>query len=105
MRLKVMLSPALLQLLRHYWREARPEGWLFPARTVERLGRTLRRHGAPTRLSLDRFTQSRRASRCHPIVILRCPSCGEVTSIRSPLVTGPTPAGVPVMITSPGSSV
>ena len=29
---KVMLSPALLQLLRDYWREARPEGWLFPGK-------------------------------------------------------------------------
>jgi len=27
---KVMLSPDLLGLLREYWREARPEGWLFP---------------------------------------------------------------------------
>jgi integrase/recombinase XerD len=27
---KVMLSPGLLNLLRDYWREARPEGWLFP---------------------------------------------------------------------------
>jgi integrase/recombinase XerD len=27
---KVMLSPGLLALLRDYWREARPEGWLFP---------------------------------------------------------------------------
>ena len=27
---KVMLSPSLLALLRDYWREARPEGWLFP---------------------------------------------------------------------------
>jgi integrase len=27
---KVMLSPGLLQLLRDYWREARPAGWLFP---------------------------------------------------------------------------
>ena len=29
---KVMLSPALLQLLRDYWREARPGGWLFPGK-------------------------------------------------------------------------
>ena len=29
---KVMLSPGLLQLLREYWREARPEGWLFPGK-------------------------------------------------------------------------
>ena len=27
---KVMLSPGLLELLRAWWREARPEGWLFP---------------------------------------------------------------------------
>jgi site-specific recombinase XerD len=27
---KVMLSPGLLTLLRQYWREARPDGWLFP---------------------------------------------------------------------------
>ena len=29
---KVMLSPGLLDLLRAYWREARPEGWLFPGK-------------------------------------------------------------------------
>ena len=27
---KAMLSPSLLDLLRDYWREARPDGWLFP---------------------------------------------------------------------------
>ena len=29
---KVMLSPDLLNLLRDYWCEARPEGWLFPGK-------------------------------------------------------------------------
>ncbi len=29
---KVMLSSGLLDLLRAYWREARPEGWLFPGK-------------------------------------------------------------------------
>ena len=27
-----MLSPSLLDLLRNYWRETRPEGWLFPGK-------------------------------------------------------------------------
>jgi len=29
---KAMLSPNLLALLRDYWRESRPEGWLFPGK-------------------------------------------------------------------------
>ena len=29
---KVMLSPGLLNLLRDWWSEARPEGWLFPGK-------------------------------------------------------------------------
>ena len=29
---KAMLSPGLLDLLRAYWCEARPEGWLFPGK-------------------------------------------------------------------------
>jgi site-specific recombinase XerD len=29
---KAMLSPSLLDLLRNYWRDSRPEGWLFPGK-------------------------------------------------------------------------
>jgi site-specific recombinase XerD len=29
----VMLSPSLLDLLRAYWREARPQGWMFPGQS------------------------------------------------------------------------
>lgn len=29
---KAMLAPSLLVLLREYWRESRPEGWLFPGK-------------------------------------------------------------------------
>ena len=30
----VMLSPSLLELLRDYWREARPRGWLFEGKSL-----------------------------------------------------------------------
>ena len=29
-----MLSPGLLNLLRDYWLEARPQGWLFPGKSA-----------------------------------------------------------------------
>jgi integrase len=29
---QAMLSPRLLNVLRQYWRESRPEGWLFPGK-------------------------------------------------------------------------
>ena len=41
---KVMLSPGLLELLRAWWREARPEGWLFP--TARQANACIRREGA-----------------------------------------------------------
>ena len=35
----VMLSPHLLDLLRAWWKAARPQGWLFPGRTRSTLSR------------------------------------------------------------------
>jgi site-specific recombinase XerD len=32
----VMLSPALLETLRAYWRESKPRGWLFPGHRGKR---------------------------------------------------------------------
>ena len=29
---QAMLAPSLLEVLRQYWRESRPEGWLFPGK-------------------------------------------------------------------------
>src|SRR5262247_465492 len=48
----VMLSPSLLNLLRTWWKAARPQGWLFPGRdpsqpmTTRQLNRALSRCGA-----------------------------------------------------------
>lgn len=44
---KAMLSPGLLELLRAYWREARPEGWLFP--TARQANACVRQEGASQR--------------------------------------------------------
>ncbi len=52
---KVMLSPGLLDLLRDYWQEAHPEGWLFPA--ARQANACIRREGAS-----QRSTRSLRAN-------------------------------------------
>jgi site-specific recombinase XerD len=75
---KAMLSPNLLELLRDYWRESRPEGWLFPGKpkinplSPRQLNRaftsaklppgTLLRNALPG----DAWPASRRQPRCTP---------------------------------------
>jgi integrase/recombinase XerD len=54
----VMLSPHLLDLLRAWWKEARPQGWLFPGQnrvnplTTRQLNRA--RHGAAQMAEIDK---------------------------------------------------
>jgi site-specific recombinase XerD len=54
----VMLAPDLLELLRAWWREARPRGWLFPGRdpaqplSTRQLNRAC--HVAATTAALDK---------------------------------------------------
>jgi hypothetical protein len=54
----VMLSPHLLELLRAWWKTARPQGWLFPGRdrvqpmTTRQLNRAC--HAAAERAEIDK---------------------------------------------------
>lgn len=63
----VMLSPKLLELLRKYWKAARPRGWLFPGRAGKPLQarqvhlacrRTQRRSGITKRVTIHTLRHS-----------------------------------------------
>ena len=48
---KVMLSPGLLDLLRAWWREVRPEGWLFPIARQAIAQQSAERGGGKTKIN------------------------------------------------------
>ncbi len=69
---KVMLSPDLLDLLRDYWCEARPEGWLFPGKpkinpvTSRQLGRAFNSAKHLVGISKAGYPAYLAAQLCHP---------------------------------------
>jgi len=80
----VMLSPALLETLRAYWRRERPRGYLFPGRTADR---PLNAAGGPATSLLDRHHErSHRTSSPATIPALapaKTTLCVLRTSVRS----------------------
>ena len=75
----VMLSPHLLELLRAWWRAARPQGWLFPG---PRSGPADDDAPAQSRLSCRRPDRpgSTSACRCTPCGTASPPTCWSRTS-------------------------
>ncbi len=78
---KVMLSPSLLELLRTYWREARPDGWLFPG--LPRISPISPRQLHRAFTSAKNMAGIKRPPRCTPcatalrlICWKRTPTCG-----------------------------
>jgi len=69
---KVMLSPDLLDLLRDYWREAQPAGWLFPGKP--KINPVSSRQLGIRPLSSDQWrTRSHRSTRPNTLWALRAP--------------------------------
>ena len=75
----VMLSPHLLNLLRTWWRAARPRGWLFPGRDPAQPMTTRQLNRAVT--PPPRWRTSTSASRCTPCGTASPPTCSSRTSM------------------------
>ena len=73
----VMRSPSLLDLLRTWWRAARPQGWLFPGRDPTQRMNTRQLNRATT--PRPRWRRSKSASRCTRCRTALPPTCSSRT--------------------------
>ena len=76
----VMLSPSLLDLLRAWWKAARPQGWLFPGSDPAQ-PMTTRQLNPPSRCR--QMAEINRTFRCTPYGIASPPICSNRTSISA----------------------
>src|SRR5215831_8810577 len=85
----VMLSPHLLDLLREWWKAARPQGWLFPGRdplqpmTTRQLNRACHAGGSAGRDRYARVAAYLTAQLCHPSARAQHRHSGDPSAARS----------------------